>query len=638
MSADGEDIPRPIDKGKARAEPQEPTEETPLLASRSFTSPTSDDDFLETTSTSRRSLLSTLTTVFLVALSASVLLVLLLFFLAYSYAAKASHVSNDVLLDKALAFRGPDAINVLNITEHGEIWLKVDGRIGLDAGSLIDVKPDPYDGIWIDTWKAIGRWGIRRLDAVSVILSSVNITSQDDHTAPLATIEVPPLQVPLTADPPSSLSWLTPVSIPVHIRPSHNGSAWLKFARESWRQGYVVARATTDRATIVGGTPGSGGWRNALKVERPDVTVGLRMKIPILPGLPAPGRGLPLPSISDLVYLEQFTISSDADRLTVGAEAFIVNPAPSSISFNAPPLPFVVWIPHPENSTTDTSLIPLASVTSEPFTLTHPNITLSLHGAVLPLDPTAAPALSALISDYLSGTDHLIAITSPLALFAGYTAHTRFPAPHPRPEVLRNVSLDDMRIRPVGTAILASGHVRARVVLPPGMDVALDVRRVLPDVLIFDGPLSDDFSPPTPSPTTTVSSRPAGDDDDVPPAPPLPSPLPPRAFARVRPSAWLAANSSPDTDTPPSDGEGRAVRISATLTDVPLEVLPGREREFRSFVGKVIFGAGGGALAGVQGVAAVGVHVEGMPLGSAGSGGMVLTGLPFQGSVRVGKR
>jgi len=74
---------------------------------------------------------------------------------------------------------------------------------------------------------------------------------------------------------------------------------------------------------------------------------------------------------------------------------------------------------------------------------------------------------------------------------------------------------------------------------------------------------------------------------------------------------------------------------------VPLEVLPGREREFRSFVAKVIWGAGGGAVAGVQGVAAVSVRVEGLPIDphDGGRGGaMVLTGLPFQGSVRIGKK
>ena len=35
--------------------------------------------------------------------------------------------------------------------------------------------------------------------------------------------------------------------------------------------------------------------------------------------------------------------------------------------------------------------------------------------------------------------------------------------------------------------------------------------------------------------------------------------------------------------------EGSAYTISAKVVDVPLEVLPGRQKEFRNFIGKVCF-------------------------------------------------
>ncbi|KAI0251492.1 hypothetical protein BJV78DRAFT_1154298 [Lactifluus subvellereus] len=69
--------------------------------------------------------------------------------------------------------------------------------------------------------------------------------------------------------------------------------------------------------------------------------------------------------------------------------------------------------------------------------------------------------------------------------------------------------------------------------------------------------------------------------------------------------------------------------------------------------GKVVFGRGSGAVAGVRGVAAVGVRVEGLPIGEGEGGdddgddegtgrgvdgGLVLTGLPSQWSVRVGRK
>ena len=52
---------------------------------------------------------------------------------------------------------------------------------------------------------------------------------------------------------------------------------------------------------------------------------------------------------------------------------------------------------------------------------------------------------------------------------------------------------------------------------------------------------------------------------------------------------------------------------------------------------KVIFGTQG-ALAGVQGVAAVAVRVNGLPFANGHDGEMELTGLPFEGSVRIGKK
>jgi hypothetical protein len=276
-----EQSPRPRDKGKARQSnshiDQEPTETSPLLASRSHALHP-DNDSLETASHSNRTLLSTLTTVFLITLSISILLLLLLLSLAYSYAAKASQLSNDDVLNNGLVFRGPDAIDVLNVSMHGDVWLRIDGHVGFDVGAVIGVKPDNGDNFWLDAWKAIGRWGIRNLDVVSLTLSSVNISTQYEPPVQLASIELPPFQLPLTAMPPDDTSWLTPMSLPVHIHPSRNVSAWLHFARESWQHGYVIAQATVGRANIQGGSLQHPTWRNALKVDRSDVTVGLNVK------------------------------------------------------------------------------------------------------------------------------------------------------------------------------------------------------------------------------------------------------------------------------------------------------------------------------------------------------------------------
>lgn len=271
-----------LDKGKGKSRApnhQESTESTPLLASRSYVFlGDGDDDDIESTNQSNPALVSTLTSVFLITLSISILLVLLLLSLAYSYAAQASQISNDDILSDSLVFHGPDAIDVLNISQYGDVWLRLDGRVGFDAGAIIGVKPGDDDSLWLGAWKAIGRWGIRNLDTVSLSLSSINITSQHDPAAYLASIAVPPFQIPLTADPPDDLSWLTPMSVPVHIYPFRNVTTWFKFARESWRSGYAVAQVTIPHADIRGGPWEWRTWRSVLRVGRSNLTFGLRVK------------------------------------------------------------------------------------------------------------------------------------------------------------------------------------------------------------------------------------------------------------------------------------------------------------------------------------------------------------------------
>ena len=71
-----------------------------------------------------------------------------------------------------------------------------------------------------------------------------------------------------------------------------------------------------------------------------------------------------------------------------------------------------------------------------------------------------------------------------------------------------------------------------------------------------------------------------------PPERPLPDPLPERAFAHIRPEDWLPSISTPMKS---EDDEGSVVEVTAKIVDEPLEVLPGRDKEFRSFVGKVSF-------------------------------------------------
>ncbi|KAL0945857.1 hypothetical protein HGRIS_012142 [Hohenbuehelia grisea] len=598
-------------KGKARA--LEPTEQTPLLGHASRSPPLVEDS---QPTTDRRTFWRRVGLTFLLFVAASAIALIVTTLLARSYAAQLANVSPEQVLREAVVFSGPDRIDVLNVTADGGLWVQVEGWIGVDAGKVIHVDSDPdNDGFWSDIWKSIGRWGIQRLGFVTIDLSTITVRSTYDPSVTLATINTSTVELLLTADPPPNQSWLSKLSIPILLVPTHNSSDIVEFLRESWRHEFLSVVTEIPEVRVRGGTARTSSWRARLHREELNVKTPINLKIPPLPGLPSPGRHSPFPSISQLLTLKSFNISASASNssLAISAIASVIDPAPANMKFTTPPLPFIISLPDGKSS------IPIASVETAPFSLTHPNITLNISGTVLPLPSSRTPVLSTFLDHYLSSEPNPIIITSPI--FPGISVDTLFPAPYPRPRVLRNVTIHNMRIIPVGKSFLASGTVFAHIVLPKGTNIDLDVKRVLPDVLVFDGEVPDDVGIPT---------RGA-----APPAPDLPDPLPAKAFGHIRPDDWLDAESKPvDSE----DGEGAAFAVSANIVDVPIKVLPGRQKEFSNFVGKVIFGTGG-AVAGILGEAAVAVEVSGLPIdGGTGSGEMELNGLPFKGSVRIHKR
>ncbi|KAI8989245.1 hypothetical protein BD414DRAFT_439907 [Trametes punicea] len=612
-------VSRRVDKGKAPARDAEPSEHTPLLASTSASLSSLEATFQH----SHRRLYSRLLTVFLTSLSLCVLVFVLIALMFYSYRSHAYQIPPEEILQQALVVQ-PDRIDVLNASSTDGIWLMVQVRVGFNAGRVVGVSSNEDDGLFKDLWKSIGRWGIRQLDRVTADLAPIQVAPRTHPDVTLVTIVFPPLEITLTADPPpEDYTWLKPIQVPMCVKPTKDVSSLLHFVRESWKNGFVSVQASVAQAVVHGGRLGETGWRSHFIVSHSNVRPAINMKIPALPGLPPPGHNHAPPRFSDLVTLQSFEIGSFHDTLLVEANATAINPLPWNLEFSSPSLPFIISLPAPNSSTSEASHIPVASVYSHPFALTHPNISLTVSGSVIPLERNASGALSAFVSEYISAHDADIQITTPLV--PNLVINTTFPAPHPKPEILRNVSISDMKIKPVGTTMVASGTVHALVVLPRGINVGINASRVFPDVLVFDGPV------PSPGANESESDM---ERRSPPPTRPLPDPLPPRAFAHIRPDDWLPAECFP---APSPKHAGSTVAVSAHIVDVPLEVLPGREREFSNFVSKVIFGTQG-ALAGVQGEAAVAARVHGLPFANGRDGEMELTGLPFQGSVRIGKK
>lgn len=275
MASPQSDEPPPQDKGKSRASvvDQDPTERTPLLSdslsSSRSRSLTGDEEarLLASRTSPTTPLLSKLLSVFFVSLSSCVLIFVFLALLAFSYGSGASREAPDALVQRALVVRGPDKIDVLNISHSDGIWLQVDGRVGIDAGAALGVNSDVEDGLLKDIWKSIGRWGIGRVDRISVNTSTVSVFSEHGH---LAEVSFPGVIVSLTVNPPDDPSWLTPMSVPVLIQPTKDLGTLARFVRDSWRDGIVNVRAVVNETVV----DALGGW---LHLSREHVSSTVRI-------------------------------------------------------------------------------------------------------------------------------------------------------------------------------------------------------------------------------------------------------------------------------------------------------------------------------------------------------------------------
>ncbi|KAF8557506.1 hypothetical protein OG21DRAFT_1406922 [Imleria badia] len=597
-------------KGKGKYEPREATETTPLLeAGSSQVSGEEEELDLENSSVAQRRLWKRLIFVFLCTLSLCFLAFLALVLLAYSYATRIFYLSRDDVLANGLIFQGPDKIDVINATDGG-LWIRLDARLGVDVGSIIGVNTDEDEGTLSDLWKSVGRLGIHILGTVSANVATVHLYSDQ---ALLANVSAQPLQLPITSNPPHDSSWLTPVSVPVFVRPTDNSSDLAQFVEDSWRHGAASLRASVPEVVVWGGGPDGKGWRSMLGASLHNVETRLSLPIPPIPGLPEPGKDSPLPSFSQLVSVESFDISSTDKEIQLNARASVIDPAPPGFEMTVPALPFVVSLPTGNQDT----YIPIASAETQPFSLTHPNVTLVISGRVLPLPSTAIEAVSSFASRYLSLQRNPISISSPL--LPSLVIATEFPSPATKPKVLRDVTIHNMKVKPYGTEFLASGEVFALIVLPKGMNFQMNVKRIVPDILVFDGDV-EEFLPSL----DALGNSPSR----------LPQPYPPRAFGHILPDDWLDATSVYNG----TDEEGSIFSVSALIVDVPIQVLPGREKEFSRFVSKILFGSNG-ATAGLQGTVDVGVDIIGLPFhdGNGEEVGFQLKGLPLQGKVHIGK-
>ncbi|EST10169.1 hypothetical protein PSEUBRA_000582 [Kalmanozyma brasiliensis GHG001] len=223
-------------------------------------------------------------------------------------------------------------------------------------------------------------------------------------------------------------------------------------------------------------------------------------------------------------------------------------------------------------------------------------------------------------------------------------------------ELIKNVTINDLKISPHPfdhDKLLCSGTVMGEMNMPGELSsIDVQITHMWPDILVYDG------LPPDMRKSVEVAGRPVSrfnmldgaldslkrlaflhdsaddaqlvsalkDDPKKPePVPPLPDPLPEKAFGRVRPYDFSPA----ETFTDPADPEGKRKLLRAVLKDVPFTVLPGRGPLFRSFTWKLVTGQG--ALVGIQGTSRAKIW-------NSGLGALQLRNLPVKGAFMLGKR
>ncbi|PLW42746.1 hypothetical protein PCASD_06895 [Puccinia coronata f. sp. avenae] len=146
-----------------------------------------------------------------------------------------------------------------------------------------------------------------------------------------------------------------------------------------------------------------------------------------------------------------------------------------------------------------------------------------------------------------------------------------FPGRQPG-ELVESIRVEDMSISmghvfPPSVGMTCSGRLEAVVVLPgelAGLTGSLTIEQVLPDVILLDGGL--------PNGTVGASSG------AVPAA---------NAFARLAPAGYLPATLAPLPGGPDDSHLGKLL-LQATLVDVPLHVLDGRQSVFRAYAAKYL--------------------------------------------------
>jgi hypothetical protein len=248
-------------KGKQRA--VEPTEHTPLLSSSTTGENYSDDESLRPSGPP--TILARLAFVFLVS---SVICIVIFFIFALIVWLYASHTTTQMKnIGDAMVVAGPFSVQLLN-TSSGHPRLQLNAKAGLDVANALDLESSQDDRLSEKFRKSLMRWGVRKLHTVSVTLDAIHIQPKNAHPVDnLLVISIPPLTLPVAAEPSSDRGWLSNISIPLEIQPSWNMSLYEDFLKQAWELGTLGMNTEICEINVIGGSLHGNTWRKFVRMH-----------------------------------------------------------------------------------------------------------------------------------------------------------------------------------------------------------------------------------------------------------------------------------------------------------------------------------------------------------------------------------
>ncbi|CAH7689745.1 hypothetical protein BY996DRAFT_7125800 [Phakopsora pachyrhizi] len=183
-----------------------------------------------------------------------------------------------------------------------------------------------------------------------------------------------------------------------------------------------------------------------------------------------------------------------------------------------------------------------------------------------------------------------------------------FPGSKLEKQLIENLEIEDMKISLNGTTnLICSGNLTADINLPDEMEGlvgSLRIESIKPDVIVFDGNLTETLSGLNFKDQLKNNADEEGDDGDY----------PENAFGRLNSKNWIPSELivSEDEDQPGSENRKRRVTIRAEFNELGIEILEGRSKGFRRYALKYLFNRSPeGVLTSVSGNCKIRIRIDG---------------------------